>query len=120
MLINKKVESYHLTLIIEQKLCLPVIKLESNNYICQFFILESSPKGKRKLEFIEKKKTKIFENAFSLKPLEPHWKVLKLYSGLTGKTIFLDIKEARIKQRIEADILKLGAVSQDVFFQSPM
>jgi hypothetical protein len=38
MLIHKKVESYHLTLIVEQKLCLPVIKLESNNYICQFFI----------------------------------------------------------------------------------
>ena len=98
MLIHKKVESYHLTLIVEQKLCLPVIKLESNNYICQFFILESSPKGKRKLEFIEKKKTK---------------------TPLTGKTIFLDIKEARIKQRIEADILKLGAVSQDVFFFNP-
>ena len=98
MLIHKKVESYHLTLIVEQKLCLPVIKLESNNYICLFFILELSPKGKRKLEFIEKKKTK---------------------TPLTGKTIFLDIKEARIKQRIEADILKLGAVSQDVFFFNP-
>ncbi|XP_063422322.1 uncharacterized protein LOC134706900 [Mytilus trossulus] len=49
---------------------------------------KSSPKGKRKLDFIEKKKTK---------------------TPLTGKTIFLDIKETKVKKRLEEDIIKLGA-----------
>jgi hypothetical protein len=40
MLIHKKVESYHLTLIVEQKLCLPVIKLESNNYLFRGVVLD--------------------------------------------------------------------------------
>ncbi|VDI01018.1 Hypothetical predicted protein [Mytilus galloprovincialis] len=49
---------------------------------------KSSPKGKRKLDFIEKKRTK---------------------TPLTGKTIFLDIKETKVKKRLEEDIIKLGA-----------
>ncbi|CAC5379745.1 unnamed protein product [Mytilus coruscus] len=49
---------------------------------------KSSPKGKRKLDFIEKKRTK---------------------TPLTGKTIFLDIKETKVKRRLEEDIIKLGA-----------
>lgn len=54
------------------------------------FFTEASPRGKRKLEFIDKKKAR---------------------TPLSGKLIFLDVKVLKAKKRLEDDIKRLGAVS---------
>ena len=53
---------------------------------------EISPKGKRKLDFPKKNKSSI-----------------KL--PLTGKTLYLDVKDAKCTRRLQADLKKLGGVS---------
>ena len=68
-------------------------------HIEQTSFSEETPRGKRKLEFKEKK------------PKHP-----KL--PLADKTVFLDIKNVRQKRKVEADLKTLGAVCTKIINQS--
>ena len=57
-----------------------------------FLFAEISPKGKRKLDFPKKNKSSV-----------------KL--PLTGKTLYLDVKDIKCTRRLETALKKLGGVS---------
>ena len=58
-----------------------------------FFMIEISPKGKKKLEYKSKSKSSV-----------------KL--PLIGKTIYLDVKDAKYQKQLQSDLKTLGAVSK--------